>query len=90
MSLKKQPSVDQIIAKWDECLEGEELDRQILTNYIREFVEAKRGNQALLARESGIEKTAISHLIGGTQAFPSIERVIILSKTVRLLKKIQQ
>ncbi|WP_017860892.1 helix-turn-helix domain-containing protein [Leptospira interrogans] len=88
MSSKKQPSVDQIIAKWDECLEGEELDRQILTNYIREFVEAQRGNQALLARESGIDPPVIVHLLKKTQD-PSFERILKLSKIVQKLLKYQ-
>ncbi|WP_303609238.1 helix-turn-helix domain-containing protein [Leptospira santarosai] len=86
MSSKKNQSVDQIIAKWHDCLEAEELDKQILTDYIREFVGSKRGNQALLARESGIDPVVITHLLNGTQN-PSFERILRLSKTVQKLIK---
>ncbi|EMO20753.1 hypothetical protein LEP1GSC161_0278 [Leptospira santarosai str. CBC1416] len=86
MSSKKNQSVDQIIAKWDDCLEAEELDKRILTDYIREFVESKRGNQALLARESGIDPIVITQLLKQIQN-PSFERILQLSKTVQKLIK---
>ncbi|WP_025179715.1 hypothetical protein [Leptospira interrogans] len=87
MSLKKQPSVDQIIAKWKDCFDTEESDKATLINFIRDFAKEKRGNVLLLARETGIDGSVISHLVTGKQAPPSMERIVRLSLAAQKLRK---
>ncbi|WP_082294595.1 transcriptional regulator [Leptospira noguchii] len=87
MSSKKNQSVDQIIAKWKECLDSEESDKMTLIDFIREFAKEKRGNVLLLAKETGIDGSVISHLVTGKQAPPSMERIVDLSTAVKKLRK---
>ncbi|QOI36791.1 hypothetical protein [Leptospira interrogans] len=82
MAAKKE-MIDQIISRREICLDTEESDREALIEYIREFVDAARGNQILLARESGIPQSKISNLIRGN-GFPSGMIVILtLAKAIR-------
>ncbi|WP_032922411.1 hypothetical protein [Leptospira santarosai] len=80
---KSKPSIEEIIAHRRNCLDTEESDRQVLTEYIREFVNAARGNQIRLARESGIPQSKISNLLNKTGNPLGTEALIILSQTIK-------
>ncbi|WP_082294593.1 transcriptional regulator [Leptospira noguchii] len=80
---RSKPSIEEIIAHRRNCLDTEESDRQALTEYIREFVDAARGNQIRLARESGIPQSKISNLLNKTGTSPGMETLIILAQSIK-------
>ncbi|TGL58585.1 XRE family transcriptional regulator [Leptospira jelokensis] len=74
--------IKKIIKKRKELLESEASDREALIQYIRQFVESKRGNQAWLANESEVHAQKISNLMNGTGTPPSIETLIKLAEVI--------
>ncbi|WP_042798492.1 hypothetical protein [Leptospira kirschneri] len=72
-----------VIKRRRENLDSEESDRQILTDYIRYFVDQKRGNAALLAKMSGIRLGTISTITTGIGNLSSMERLVVLSETIQ-------
>ncbi|ULG86777.1 XRE family transcriptional regulator [Leptospira interrogans] len=82
-----QKTILAIIKKWRDCLHTEESDRKMLTDYIRNFVESKRGNVALLSRESNIAVPVISNLINESKTPPSMGRILTLVETIQKLTK---
>nr|WP_232435220.1 XRE family transcriptional regulator [Leptospira noguchii] len=76
-----------MVKKWRDCLQTEESDREMLTDYIRNFVESKRGNVALLSRESNIAVPVISNLINKSKTPPSMGRILKLVETIQKLTK---
>ncbi|UMQ60529.1 XRE family transcriptional regulator [Leptospira interrogans] len=82
MAAKKE-MIDQAIERRQHCLNTSESDRTLMIEYIREFVEQKRGNQILLARESGIPQSKISNLLNGTGTSAGMETLVILALAVK-------
>ncbi|ULG86774.1 hypothetical protein [Leptospira interrogans] len=82
MAAKKE-MIDQVIERRQHCLNTSESDRALMIEYIREFVELKRGNQILLARESGIPQSKISNLLNGTGTSAGMETLVILALAVK-------
>ncbi|WP_170875472.1 hypothetical protein [Leptospira alexanderi] len=82
-----QKIVSTVIRRRRENLDSEESDRQILTDYIRYFVEQKRGNAALLAKESSVRLGTISTITTGVGNLSSMERLLILSETIQKILK---
>ncbi|EKR82536.1 hypothetical protein LEP1GSC084_1085 [Leptospira interrogans serovar Medanensis str. L0448] len=82
MATKKE-MIDQAIERRQHCLNTSESDRALMIEYIREFVELKRGNQILLARESGIPQSKISNLLNGTGTSAGMETLVILALAVK-------
>ncbi|EKR57208.1 hypothetical protein [Leptospira interrogans] len=82
MAAKKE-MIDQAIERRQHCLNTSESDRALMIEYIREFVELKRGNQILLARESGIPQSKISNLLNGTGTSAGMETLVILALAVK-------
>lgn len=82
MAAKKE-IIDQAIERRQHCLNTSESDRALMIEYIREFVELKRGNQILLARESGIPQSKISNLLNGTGTSAGMETLVILALAVK-------
>ncbi|WP_082285151.1 transcriptional regulator [Leptospira interrogans] len=80
---KSKPSIEEIIAHRRNCLDTEESDREALTEYIRQFVDAARGNQIRLARESGIPQSKISNMLNGTGTSAGMETLVILALTIK-------
>ncbi|EMO20701.1 hypothetical protein LEP1GSC168_0024 [Leptospira santarosai str. HAI134] len=73
-------NISTIIKKWEECLSSEDSDKQVLVEHIIKFLQSARGNAALLAKETGINRSIISHLSDTTKPLPSLERLIVLAK----------
>ncbi|MDI7183628.1 XRE family transcriptional regulator [Leptospira santarosai] len=84
---KLKPSIEEIIAHRRNCLDTEESDRQVLTEYIRQFAKAKRGNTILLSRQSGIPNAKISNMLNGTGTSVGIETLVILAQTIKNLSE---
>ncbi|WP_061226139.1 hypothetical protein [Leptospira interrogans] len=82
MAIEKE-TIDQAIKRRQHCLNTSESDRALMIEYIREFVELKRGNQILLARESGIPQSKISNLLNGTGTSAGMETLVILALAVK-------
>ncbi|WP_032922412.1 hypothetical protein [Leptospira santarosai] len=82
-----QKAIPVIVKKWRDCLLTEESDRHALTEYIRWFVNMKRGNVALLSKESAIAVPVISNLINESKTPPSMGRILILVETIQKLTK---
>ncbi|EMO53896.1 hypothetical protein [Leptospira noguchii] len=80
---EQKETIDQVIKRRQHCLDTSESDRTLMIEYIREFVEAKRGNQIRLARESGIPQSKISNLLNKTGNPLGTEALIILSQTIK-------
>ncbi len=79
----KKPSIDKIIAQQKACLENAERHKQLLIDYIREFVDAKRGNQAWLSEQSGVQGIRISNMLNGTGNPPSLEKIVLLADLIQ-------
>ncbi|MDI7165930.1 hypothetical protein [Leptospira santarosai] len=83
-----QKTIPAIIRQRRASILREETDKKLLIEYIQFFAEEKRGNIALLSKESGVAPPIISQLLSGTWNRASIERILTLAETVqRLLKK---
>ncbi|WP_016755729.1 helix-turn-helix domain-containing protein [Leptospira santarosai] len=76
---------DQVIRQRRKCVDSEESDKEILTEYIREFVESKRGNQKRLAEASGVAESAISNLLKNTRKPPGMENILLLAEKIQKL-----
>ncbi|TGN00335.1 XRE family transcriptional regulator [Leptospira mayottensis] len=87
MAVRKEmkPSIEEIIAHRRNCLDTEASDREALTEYIRQFANAKRGNMATLTRESGVPQSKISNFLNGTGTSVGMETLVILSLTIKNL-----
>ncbi|EMO59731.1 hypothetical protein LEP1GSC161_0275 [Leptospira santarosai str. CBC1416] len=84
--LKK--TIPEIIRRRRESVSKEEIEKQMLVEYIRYFVNLKRGNAALLVKETKFPSGNLSRLISGEGAQPSFDRILFISETVqKLLKK---
>ncbi|MDI7165926.1 hypothetical protein [Leptospira santarosai] len=86
MAIKKE-TIDRAIERRQHCLDTSESDRLLLIDYIREFVDSKRGNQRLLTNASGVPESRISNLIRGTGRPPGIESIVALAKIIQNLHK---
>ncbi|EMO78556.1 DNA-binding helix-turn-helix protein [Leptospira kirschneri str. 200801774] len=64
------------------CLQTADLDRELLINFIREFAEAKRGNQTTLSKATGVPTSTISNLVKDTGFPPGIEIIIVLAEAI--------
>ncbi|WP_000374126.1 helix-turn-helix domain-containing protein, partial [Leptospira interrogans] len=65
-----------------------ESDKEALTEYIREFAEAKRGNQAALSKATGVPTSTISNLVKDTGFPPGIEIIIVLAEAIVRLENL--
>ncbi|ULG86772.1 hypothetical protein [Leptospira interrogans] len=81
----KEQSIEEIIAHRRNCLDTEESDKEALTEYVRQFAKAKRGNTILLSRESGIPNAKISNLLNNSGNPPGMETLVILALTIKNL-----
>ncbi|MBE0302161.1 XRE family transcriptional regulator [Leptospira interrogans] len=86
MAAKKE-MIDQAIERRQHCLNTSESDRTLMIEYIREFVEQKRGNQRRLAEASSVPESRISNLLKNTGRPPGMESIISLAKSIRILHK---
>ncbi|WP_230457198.1 XRE family transcriptional regulator [Leptospira santarosai] len=82
MAIKKE-TIDQIILRRQHCLDTIESDREMLIDFIREYVDAKRGNQMLLSNASGIPQNKISNLVRDNGFPPGMEIILTLAKTIK-------
>ncbi|EMO27303.1 hypothetical protein LEP1GSC170_1229 [Leptospira interrogans serovar Bataviae str. HAI135] len=82
---EQKETIDQVIKRRQHCLDTSESDRTLMIEYIREFVEAKRGNQRRLAEASGIPESRISNLLKNTGVSPGIEVILILTQNAEIL-----
>ncbi|MDI7165932.1 hypothetical protein [Leptospira santarosai] len=64
-------------------------DRARLVNFIRGFVDTKRGNSAMLAKECGLPTSTISRIITQTGPQSSLETIINVTEAVIKLQKLQ-
>lgn len=78
-------NIEDIISRQKACIEAGESDKEALVEYIRAFVEAKRGNQRLLATESGVPESNISNIVHGTGTPTSMERIVQIAEKVKNL-----
>ncbi|WP_078123976.1 transcriptional regulator [Leptospira alexanderi] len=83
MTSKKDPTITEIIRRRRQCLDTIESDRELLIDFIREFVDAKRGNQTLLVNASGVRQSTISNLIRNAGPSPGIEVIVLLAETIQ-------
>ncbi|EMO58842.1 hypothetical protein LEP1GSC161_0047 [Leptospira santarosai str. CBC1416] len=67
-------------------LDTESTDREILVEYIRQFVDSRRGNQKLLAEASSIPQNKISSLIREKNFSPGMESIIVLAETIQKIQ----
>ncbi|EKR89743.1 hypothetical protein LEP1GSC163_0196 [Leptospira santarosai str. CBC379] len=67
-------------------MDTESTDREILVEYIRQFVDSRRGNQKLLAEASSIPQNKISSLIREKNFSPGMESIIILAETIQKIQ----
>ncbi|MDI7219377.1 XRE family transcriptional regulator [Leptospira santarosai] len=81
--MTEKETIDQIISRREISLETEESDRALLVEYVREFVDAKRGNQKLLAEASSIPQNKISSLIRNSPMAPGMGVIVTLAKTIK-------
>ncbi|WP_170875473.1 XRE family transcriptional regulator [Leptospira alexanderi] len=86
MTSKKGTQIDQAIERRRQNMDTEESDRELLIQYIREFVDARRGNQKLLAEASSIPQNKISSLIRGRNFSPGMDSIIILAETIQKIQ----
>ncbi|WP_025180272.1 hypothetical protein [Leptospira interrogans] len=84
MAAKKE-MIDQAIERRQHCLDTSESDRALMIEYIREFVELKRGNQRRLAEASSVPESRISNLLKNTGVSPGIEIILILAQNAKKL-----
>ncbi|MBM2890061.1 XRE family transcriptional regulator (plasmid) [Leptospira interrogans serovar Canicola] len=84
MAAKKE-MIDQAIERRQHCLNTSESDRTLMIEYIREFVEQKRGNQRRLAEASSVPESRISNLLKNTGVSPGIEIILILAQNAKKL-----
>ncbi len=64
-------------------------DRDLLIQFIRSFVDLKRGNAADLARECKLPTSTISRIVTRTGPQPSLETILDVTEAVIKLKKLQ-
>ncbi|MDI7165928.1 hypothetical protein [Leptospira santarosai] len=86
--MTKTETIKQIITHRRKCVDLEQAHREALIDYIREFAGAKRGNQALLAKESGVPGSRISHLINNTGRPPGMDGLLTLAEAIIKLHKV--
>ncbi|WP_082280559.1 transcriptional regulator [Leptospira interrogans] len=84
----KEQSIEEIIAHRRNCLDTEESDKEALTEYVRQFAKAKRGNTILLSRESGIPNAKISNLLNQSGFPPGMEIILKLAETIQKLQNL--
>ncbi|WP_017860763.1 hypothetical protein [Leptospira interrogans] len=83
-----QKTIKQIIEHRRKCVDTEESDKEALTEYIREFAKAKRGNTILLSRESGVPDAKISNLLNQSGFPPGMEIILKLAETIQKLQNL--
>ncbi|MDI7165925.1 helix-turn-helix domain-containing protein [Leptospira santarosai] len=76
-------NVRDVIATRKNCLRSEAEDREFLIEHIRKFVDAKRGNQKLLAEASGVRQSTISNLIRNAGPSPGMEVIVTLAEAIQ-------
>ncbi|MDI7165924.1 hypothetical protein [Leptospira santarosai] len=85
MAIEKRAVAD-AIKRRRQNLDTESTDREILVEYIRQFVDSRRGNQKLLAEASSIPQNKISSLIREKNFSPGMESIIILAETIQKIQ----
>ncbi|EKR57176.1 MULTISPECIES: helix-turn-helix domain-containing protein [Leptospira] len=76
-------NIHDVITNRKNCLRSEAEEKEYLIDYIRKFVDAKRGNQKLLAEASGIRQSTISNLIRNAGPSPGMEVIIALAEEIQ-------
>ncbi|WP_061232423.1 hypothetical protein [Leptospira noguchii] len=82
-------TIPAIIRQRRESFSKEEFEKQMLVDYIRYFVNLKRGNAALLVKETKFPSGNLSRLLSGEGAQPSFDRILLIAETVQMLLKKQ-
>lgn len=85
MAIEKRAVAD-AIKRRRQNLDTESTDREILVEYIRQFVDSRRGNQKLLAEASSIPQNKISSLIREKNFSPGMESIIVLAETIQKIQ----
>ncbi|UMQ60526.1 XRE family transcriptional regulator [Leptospira interrogans] len=76
-------NIHDVITNRKNCLRSEAEEKEYLIDYIRKFVDAKRGNQKLLAEASSIPQNKISSLIRERSFSPGMDTIIKLAETIQ-------
>ncbi|WP_423202018.1 XRE family transcriptional regulator [Leptospira kirschneri] len=63
-------------------MDSEQEHREALIEYIREFVEKKRGNTVLLSKQTGIPVSRISNLVNNSGRPPGMDGLLLLAETI--------
>ncbi|WP_198290476.1 XRE family transcriptional regulator [Leptospira kirschneri] len=82
MAIEKK-LITEAIRRRRQNMETEAGDREMLIQYIRQFVDSQRGNQKLLAEASSIPQNKISSLIRERSFSPGMDSIIILAETIQ-------
>ncbi|WP_061232550.1 hypothetical protein [Leptospira noguchii] len=85
MAIEKRAVAD-AIKRRRQNLDTESADREILIEYIRQFVDSQRGNQKLLAEASSIPQNKISSLIREKNFAPGMDSIIILAEAIQKIQ----
>ncbi|WP_235595236.1 XRE family transcriptional regulator, partial [Leptospira noguchii] len=78
----KKETIKQIIEHRRKCVDSEQEHREALTEYIREFVEQKRGNTVLLSQQTGIQVSRISNLVNNSGRPPGMDVLLKLAEEI--------
>ncbi|EKR82613.1 hypothetical protein LEP1GSC084_1089 [Leptospira interrogans serovar Medanensis str. L0448] len=64
-------------------MDSEQEHREALIEYIREFVEQKRGNTVLLSQQTGIPVSRISNLVNNSGRPPGMDGLLTLAEVIQ-------
>ncbi|WP_000037337.1 hypothetical protein [Leptospira interrogans] len=81
--MSKKETIKQIIEHRRKCVDSEQEHREALIEYIREFVEQKRGNTVLLSQQTGIPVSRISNLVNNSGRPPGMDGLLTLAEVIQ-------